>query len=114
MRWIQRSLIMQQTCGRPRPLLLQRLLSRTVKNSGRRLLRFPVAWQRVPGAPSIVSQQEIEDYRLRLRPERLLVNIRREQEYLDETGERMLLMANRECERKRMVLTTDKTQLAGL
>ena len=58
--------------------------------------------------------QEIEDCRLRLRPERLLATIGREQEYLDEMGERILLLANRECERKRMILATDQTHLAGL
>ncbi|WAI00725.1 exodeoxyribonuclease VII large subunit [Methanogenium organophilum] len=59
-------------------------------------------------------QSEIEDLRLRLRPERLLANVSREQEYMNEMCERILLLANRECEKKRMILTTDKTQLAAL
>lgn len=58
--------------------------------------------------------QEIEDLRLRLHPERLRTNIMREREYLDEQNERLFLMTNRACERKRMTLATDTSRLSGL
>ncbi|WFN34745.1 exodeoxyribonuclease VII large subunit [Methanogenium sp. S4BF] len=57
---------------------------------------------------------DLEDFRLRLRPDRLRLQISREQEYINEMSERILMLAGRECERKRMILNADKTQLTGL
>lgn len=57
---------------------------------------------------------DLDDFCLRLRPQRLLANVSREQEYMSEMSERICSLANRACERKRMILTTNKTQLEGL
>lgn len=57
---------------------------------------------------------DVEDLRLRLRPDRLRAQISREQEYIDEISERILMLAKQECERKRMILTTEKTRITGL
>lgn len=57
---------------------------------------------------------DIEDFRLRLRPDRLRTQISREQEYIGEMSERILKFADRECERNRMILTAEQTKLTGL
>ncbi|KAF1078636.1 Exodeoxyribonuclease 7 large subunit [Methanogenium sp. MK-MG] len=75
------------------------LKQRTSESSGRYLHRF---------------HSDIEDFRLRLRPDRLRVQISREQEYINEISERILMLVNRECEGKRMILTAEKTRLTGL
>ena len=57
---------------------------------------------------------DIEDFRLRLRPDRLRAHISREQEYINEMSERILMLAGRECERNRMILIAEQTKLTGL
>jgi exodeoxyribonuclease VII large subunit len=59
-------------------------------------------------------QSAIEDFRLRLRPDRLRVHISREQEYVGEMSQRIQMLAGRECERNRMILTAEQTKLTGL
>jgi exodeoxyribonuclease VII large subunit len=75
------------------------LKQRTSETAGRYLYRF---------------HSDIEDFRLRLRPDRLRVQVSREQEYMNEMRERILMLVCRDCERRRMILATEKTRLAGL
>ncbi len=57
---------------------------------------------------------EIEDFCLRLRPDRLRVHISREQEYMDEISERILTLVSRECQSNRMILAAEKAQITSL
>ena len=57
---------------------------------------------------------DIEDFRLRLRSDRLRVHISREQEYMNEIRERILTLVSRECRSNRMILAAEKTQMKSL
>ena len=78
---------------------LRTLNQRLSESAGRYLIRF---------------QSDLEDYRLRLRPDRLRVQISRDQEYINEISDRILMLVNRECERKHMILSSEKTRITGL
>lgn len=78
---------------------IQTLNQRISESTGRYFLRF---------------HSEIEDFRLRLRPDRLRVQISRDQEYISEISDRILMLVSRECEGKRLILAAEKTRIKGL